>query len=319
MEHIEVNIKLASNNQIYYLPIRKSDTILKLKEFCQIISNIPPAQQKLLHKGKILLDEKLIKDYDIENTHEIILVKKEEQQKKVNIHQFSDNKEINPKEIADAFEKFPDLLSFCEKVDFVKLGHYLKLMKIGNSPGISNSHIQKLKEYLKDPTARNLLKNVSKKRSLVENYFSDPTVQKKLLKIPIFKLWLQNPEIYLTPQNFQKIQNMFEINEKNIIESSNIGISEPPDPFGSLNSNQNSKIMNSSRQISNINSFNNNNIENEEIFGKNKNDIDYQKEYKDQLSLLKGMGFINEERNIQILIQVNGNIKIAIEELLRYD
>jgi hypothetical protein len=77
--------------------------------------------------------------------------------------------------------------------------------------------------------------------------------------------------------------------------------------------------MNSSRQISNINSFNNNNIENEEIFGKNKNDIDYQKEYKDQLSLLKGMGFINEERNIQILIQVNGNIKIAIEELLRYD
>ena len=51
-------------------------------------------------------------------------------------------------------------------------------MKIGNSPGISNAHIQKLNEYLKDPTGRNLLKNISKKRSLVLNYFSDPIVQR---------------------------------------------------------------------------------------------------------------------------------------------
>ena len=318
MEHIEVNIKLASNNLIYNLPIRKSETILKLKEFCQIISNIPPDQQNLLYKGKILLDEKLIKDYDIENTHEIILVKKDEQ-KKVNIHQFSDNKEINPKEIADAFEKFPDLLSFCEKVDFVKLGNYLKLMKIGNSPGISNAHIQKLNEYLKDPTGRNLLKNISKKRSLVLNYFSDPIVQKDLQKIPILNLWLQYPEIYLTPQNFQKIQNMFPINGNNIIESSNISLSAPPVPFESLNINQNSQMMNSLGEISNINSFNNNSIENKEIFGNNEIDIDYRKEYKDQLSLLKSMGFIDEDRNIQILMHVNGNSKIAIEALLRYN
>ena len=79
MEEIEVNIKIAANNQIYSLPIRKSDTITKLKEYCQIISNIPPAQQNLLYKGKILSNEKLIKDYDIENNHEIILVKEEEQ------------------------------------------------------------------------------------------------------------------------------------------------------------------------------------------------------------------------------------------------
>ena len=316
MEEIEVNIKLASNNQIYNLPIRKSETILKLKEFCKIISNIPPAQQNLLCNGKMLLNEKLIEDYDIENNQEIILIKKEEQ-KKLNIHQFSDNKEINPKKIADAFEKFPDLLSFCEKVDFVKLGNYLKLMKIGNSPGISNSHIQKLKEYLKCPEARDLLKNIIKRRYLVENYFSDPRVLKDILEIPILKLWFQNPEIYLTPQNFQKIQNMFEIDEKNNIENSNIGISVPPPPFGSFNSNQSSQIMNSSGQISNINSFSNKNIENKEIFGNNEIDIDYKKEYKNQLSLLKGMGFINEEKNIQVLLHFNGNIEIAIEALLR--
>ena len=76
MEEIEVNIKIAENNKIYNIPIRKLDTILKLKEYCKIISNTPQDQQNLLYKGKILLDEKLINDYNIENNHDIILVKK---------------------------------------------------------------------------------------------------------------------------------------------------------------------------------------------------------------------------------------------------
>jgi len=79
MELIEVNIKLASNNHVYNLPIRKSETINKLKEYCQVISNIPQDQQILLYKGKKLSNEKLIKDYDIENNNDIILAKKEEQ------------------------------------------------------------------------------------------------------------------------------------------------------------------------------------------------------------------------------------------------
>ena len=76
MEQIEVNIKIAANNHMYNIPIRKSDKILKLKEYCKILSNIPQDQQKLLYKGKILSDDKLINDYNIENNHNIILVKK---------------------------------------------------------------------------------------------------------------------------------------------------------------------------------------------------------------------------------------------------
>jgi len=301
MEQIEVNIKLASNNQVYNLSIRKSETILKLKEYCQIISNIPQDKQILLYKGKMLLNEKLIKDYDIENNQEIILVKNEEQ-KAVNINQFSDNKGIDPKKIAKAFENFPDLLSFCEKVDFVKLANYLKLLKIGNSPGISNSQIQELKGFLKDPKSRYILKNINKNSFLAKIIFSDPRVQKEFQEIPILKLWFQNPEIYLTPQNFKKIQNMFEVDEKNI-DSSKSEISLPPDPFGSLNSIQNSQIMNSSQ--------------NKEIFGNNENVIDFKKEYKEQMSLLKDMGFTNEEINIQTLLYFNGKIETTIEGLLR--
>ena len=301
MDQIEVNIKLAKNNQVYNLPIRKSETILKLKEYCQIISNIPQDKQILLYKGEMLLNEKFIKDYDIENNQEIILVKNEEQ-KTVNIHQFSDNKEINPKKIAKAFENIPDLLSFFEKVDYVKLANYLKLMKIGFSPEVSNSKNQEFKEFLKEPKSRYLLKNINKNGSLAKIIFSDPSVQKDIQEIPILKLWFQNPEIYLTPQNFKKIQNMFEVNEKDI-DCSNSEISVPPDPFGSLNSNQNSQIMNSSQ--------------NKEIFGNNEIDIDFKKEYKEQMSQLKDMGFTNEESNIQALLCFDGDIEKTIEGLLR--
>ena len=151
------------------------------------------------------------------------------------------------------------------------------------------------------------------------NYFSDPIVQKDLQKIPILNLWLQYPEIYLTPQNFQKIQNMFPINGNNIIESSNISLSAPPVHFESLNINKNSQMMNSLVEISNINSFNNNSIKNKEISGNNGIDIDYNKEYKDQMSQLKDMGFTNEESNIKALKQSKGNIDNSIEILLKYN
>ena len=318
MEEIEVNIKIAANNQIYSLPIRKSETILKLKEYCQIISNIPPAQQNLLYKGKILSNEKLIKDYDIENNHEIILVK-EEEQKTVNIQQFSDNKELNPKKIAKAFGQIPDLLSFCEKMDLYKIDNYVQLMLNRNSSGPSKFQTQELKESLNEYSTKDFIKNINKDPSFAEKFFSDPKIQKDIQDIPIFRLWFGNPEVYITPQNFQKILNMFKEDEKNMNEISNIGISIPPDPFESINSNQSSQIMNSSGKISNINSFNNNSIGNKNILGNNGIDIDYKKEYKAQLSQLKDMGFINEEINIKALKESKGNINSAIENLLKYN
>ena len=318
MEEIEVNIKLAANNQIYNLAIRKSDTILKLKEYCQIISNIPPAQQALFYKGKILSNEKLINEYDIETNHNIILVKKEEL-KPVNIKNFSDNKEINPNEVAKALEQFPDLLSFFEKVDFNMYDNYCRSFGLGSFSSIYGIEPQEFKEMLKDPSNRDILKNISNDPSSLETFLSDPELQKKFQDKPFLKLSFQYPKIFMTPHYFQMYQNMFKVKEKNIIESSNSEISLPPDPFESLNDNQDNQIMNSSGQKSNINFFNHNNTGNKEILGNNGIDIDYKKEYKDQLSQLKDMGFINEETNIQVLKQSKGNINNAIENLLKYN
>ena len=162
---IEVNIKLASNNQIYNLPIRKSETIFKLKEFCNILSNIPQDQQTLLFNEKILLDEKLISDYRIENNHTIILVKKEvPKSKNAPLNQnsnisnsnekifnndnknFLNNKGLNPNAISNAFIQAPDFISLYCNLDFKLIDDLYESLGIGRISEIIGVDPQKIKE-----------------------------------------------------------------------------------------------------------------------------------------------------------------------------
>ena len=315
MEQIEVNIKLASNNQIYNIPIRKLDTILKLKEYCQIISNIPPDKQNLIYEGKILSDDKLINDYNINNNHNIILIKKDDI-KPINSQidfinnkiRNPDNKEINYNEIANAFKQIPDISTYYNKFDINKVDNYYQSMGFGSISDIFGVESQVLDELYKNPLYMEMWKIIRKDPTLLEMSLNNPVTNQMIQKNPFMKIILQNPKIFLTPQNIQKENNMFKKDEKNIIESSKTGISVPPDPFESLNSNQSNQIGDSLDKISNINSLTNNNT------GIN---IDYKEKYKDQLSQLKDMGFIKEEINIKALKQSNGNISNALEILLR--
>ena len=109
---------------------------------------------------------------------------------------------------------------------------------------------------------------------------------------------------------------MLKVDEKNLLESSRSGISVPPDPFEDLNSNQ---IMKSSGQMPNDNVFNNSNNGDKGIFGNCGSDIDYKEKFKDQMFLLKDMGFTNEENNFQALKESNGNINSALGKLSKYN
>ena len=328
MELIEVNIKLASNNHVYNLPIRKSETINKLKEYCQVISNIPQDQQILLYKGKNLSNEKLIKDYDIENNNDIILTKKEEQKTVQNsgnsnfniideVKKFTDNKQINADEVFKSLEQNPDIFSYLEKIDYNKLNNFYKMMGVEKFLNISGEGLQELNEILKDPSQMNYIKNTFKDPSLFKAHFNSPKFQNYIQNNPFLKLLFQNPKIFFAPDKIQMSRNIINKNDRNAIEDSSTEISEPPDPFESLNNNQSNQILNSSGQISNINILNKNSTVNKEIFGNNGIDIDYKKEYKDQLSQLEDMGFINEEKNIQALKMSKGNFNNAIEILLK--
>ena len=335
MEEIEVNIKLASNNQIYNIPIRKSDTILKLKEYCKILSNIPQDQQSLLYKGKKLLDEKHIKDYNIDNNHYIILVKSEEPKSvnasinqnldssnlngnffNINDINFSNNKEINPNDISNAFNNMSDISSVFNKLDFNLIDNFYQTLGLEKLTDMFGPESQQMKEMLKDPSVRDMINNMIKDPSLIGLLLNNPIVSQNIQKNPAAKMAFQNPHLIFKPENLQMVQNMFKENKRNSIENSGTGISNPPDPFGSLNNNQINKMMNSSGQSEKMSTFNDNNIGNKENFINSEISINYKEKYKDQLTQLKNMGFTNAEINIQALKQCNGNIENALNKIL---
>jgi len=162
----------------------------------------------------------------------------------------------------------------------------------------------------------NTIQKMRQDPSFLETYSNDPKLKKIFQKFPFVKEYLQKPEEIFVPQIVQMVQNALKEDDKKIIESSGTEISVPPDPFGNLDIIQNNQMMNSSSQISNINSFNKNSSGNKENFGNCEIDIDYKEKYKDQLSQLKSMGFSNEEINIQALNNTNGNIENAIDKIL---
>ena len=61
---------------------------------------------------------------------------------------------------------------------------------------------------------------------------------------------------------------------------------------------------------------NNENFSNIGINDNNDSNVDYKEKYKNQLAELKEFGFVNEEKNIQVLKKCNGNVQFAIEILL---
>ena len=56
--------------------------------------------------------------------------------------------------------------------------------------------------------------------------------------------------------------------------------------------------------------------ENIGINDNNDSNVDYKEKYKNQLAELKNLGFVNEEKNIQVLKKCNGNVQFAVEYLL---
>ena len=274
MDQIEVYIKVTTNNQVYSLPIRKSETILKLKEYCKILSKIPQNQQDLLYKGNILLNEKLISDYDIKDNDNIILIKKDEPNQgnismkqnsnnlnsnenifNINNYNLQNNEEINVNEIADSFKKakIQDVISFFENADLDKLENYYKLLGIKFSD-LFGMEKQEFKKLVKDPSFKkdmNILLNLSKDPSMLEMWLKNQKNQDLIKNNPLIKLSIQNPQFLFDPQVLEMNKNLFKKNEGNPDENPNSEIFNPPEPFGSLNNNhfnQINKMKNSSDQ-----------------------------------------------------------------------
>ena len=221
MDQIEVIIKIQTKNLKNYMLIGKSDKIEKLKELCEKISDVPPDKQILIYKGKILSNDKLISDYNINDGDNIILKTKEDPSP-VNIslipnignlnlkdifsnnnRSLSNNKEINFAEIANMYKQFPDFLTTLKKIDFVKLDNFCQSMGFGKYSDIYGISPQKFNQILYEPESRDIMNNIFKDPSLIEVAFNFPEIKKIIQNNPFIKFGLQNPQLFLSPHLVQ--------------------------------------------------------------------------------------------------------------------
>ena len=107
--------------------------------------------------------------------------------------------------------------------------------------GISSQEFNQISNNpkLKDMVNNNILNDPS----LLEIAYNDPEIKKIIQNDPILKFGLQNPQLVLSPQIMQMTKNLFNKDEKSMIESSNTEVPVPPDPF------EKSQMLNSSRKI----------------------------------------------------------------------
>ena len=225
------------------------------------ISDVPPDKQILIYKGKILSNDKLISDYNINNGDNISLNKKEEPLP-VNVSLFqnfdnsnlkgtfsnnnnirlSKNEKINYNKIVNMLKQIPDFSPVLMKMDFDKVKGFYQSMGCENYLNILGVEPQKGKQPFNDPKIIEIMNNMIKDPLLLEKAFNSPEMKKDIQSLPLLKSALQNPQKTLAPEVMQMVQNVFKKDEKRMIESSNTGISVPPDPF------ENSKILNSSEK-----------------------------------------------------------------------
>ena len=212
--------------------IGKSDKIEKLKELCQKISDVPQDKQILIYKGKILSNDKLIHDYNINDGDNIILKKKEDPSPVNNslvpnfgISNIKDifsnnnisllnNKEINFSELSNMLKQIPDYLSFIQKMDVDKIDNLYQLIGLGSFSDILGIDPQKYKQIQKELESKEIMNNILNDPSLLEIGFNNPEIKQKFKKYPFIKLAFQYPQIFLSSQSLQKAQIYFKKDEK---------------------------------------------------------------------------------------------------------
>lgn len=142
--------------------IERSDKIEKLKELCEKISDVSQDKQILIYNRKILSNDKLISDYNINDGDNIILTKKEEPSSVNNslVSSLSNNKEIDFTEIANILKQNPFYLSFIQKIDLDKLINFCQSIGLGSFSDIFEIEPQKYKQIINKPEYKDIMNNM---------------------------------------------------------------------------------------------------------------------------------------------------------------
>jgi ubiquilin len=144
-----------------------------------------------------------------------------------------------------------------------------------------------------------------------------PQIKPLIDSNPMMREIFSNPELMrqmFSPQMMQQMSTMLNSGGMGGMGMNPFGMGMPMTNPNNNNNNNSSGNMNPYANLFNMNMGN---------FGMGQNsnnnpqdNVDPKEKYKEQLAQLKDMGFINEEANIQVLKQCDGNVQFAIEKLL---
>ena len=345
MEEIQVKIKMILNAQVYTIKIAKSDTILKLKKEVEKQAQIPVEFQNLVYlvyKGRILSNEKLISDFNIENDQTIMLIIKHispptSENKPTTASTTENNTNQNPNNNTGNNQnpfmgmrggQIPDLSqlsSLSGNIDPNQINNMMKNM--GGLGGSDGMNLQTLGQLLRNPLYMQMINTLIQNPEIIRMALDNPQMRQMAQNNPQMKALLNNPQLVrqiLNPQMLQRISNTLSVlpnpqnNQNN--NTSRTGNSNPNLNALGLDKNQLNQMLGNHQGMEGQgglggtgNTGLGNNTGN---IRTNDDNVDYKEKYKDQLAQLKEMGFINEEKNIQILKQCSGNVQFAVERLI---
>lgn len=72
-ENIRIVVKTV-NNDLYNLTVEGTSTIIDLKERIREATSVEVNRQRLIYRGRVLLDESVVQDYNIEDGHTVHMV-----------------------------------------------------------------------------------------------------------------------------------------------------------------------------------------------------------------------------------------------------
>ena len=241
MEEIQIKIKMTSNAQVYTVKIAKNETILKLKEACEKETKIPPLSQNLVYKGRILANEKLISDYNIENDHTIILVKKHtapapaptetkppttttnnttstNANNTTNTNNINNNTNNNANPFMGMGGQMPDLSqlgSLLGNIDPNQINSMMQSMGgLGGLGGLGGMGMnqQAIGQILSNPMYMQMMQSMLQNPEMMQMVLNSPQMRQLAQNNPQMQALLNNPQLMqqmLSPQNLQMMSNLF--------------------------------------------------------------------------------------------------------------
>ena len=334
-----MKVKMTSNATVYTVTVNKICTVEELKNACEKETPIPPESQNLVFKGRILDNTKKIDEYGLQNDNTIILVKKVNPQEKKNEPPKQESQSSNNQNTSNTNTNTntntnpntnPNTNTNTNSNNGNPFGMDLNSLLQGmggmggmsgmsgmDNLGMGGMNPQMMGQMLNNPMYMQMMQNLISDPNTLNMMMNHPQIKPLIDSNPMMREIFSNPELMrqmFSPEMMQQMSTMLNSGGMGGMGMNPFGMGMPMTNPNNNNNNNSSGNMNPYANLFNMNMGN---------FGMGQNtnnnpqdNVDPKEKYKEQLAQLKDMGFINEEANIQVLKQCDGNVQFAIEKLL---